>query len=160
MAGAVVAPALGRSWYAAAGGGAFSSVDGDGSEPVRLTGPVLGRSGRLLASGFGYAGQRRDFQLAALAALLPHFGDLRRIGSAALDLCMVADGTLDAYAEFGIQEHRLVRRAPDCRARPACAVHRPASGDGTNHPDWTVAGVLDPSWTDGELHLPKPVDGD
>lgn len=159
LAGAVVAPALGRSWYAAAGGGAFSSVDGDGSEPVRLTGPVLGRSGRLLASGFGYAGQRRDFQLAALAALLPHFGDLRRIGSAALDLCMVADGTLDAYAEFGIQEHDW-SAALLIAEEAGVPVHRPASRDGTNHPDWTVAGVLDPSWTDGELHLPKPVDGD
>ena len=44
-------------------------------------------------------------QLAALEALLPDFGDVRRIGSAALDLCMVADGTLDAYAEFGTQEY-------------------------------------------------------
>src|SRR5699024_3365189 len=91
LAGAVVAPALGRSWDAAAGQGAFSTVDdavtGTSGEPVRLHGPVLGRSGRLLASGFGYAGARRDFQLRALAAILAHFGDVRRIGSAALDLC-------------------------------------------------------------------------
>lgn len=160
LAGAVVAPALGRTWYAAAGNGAFSTVDGPGvdGEPVRLNGPIPGRSGRLLASGFGYAGQRRDFQLGALAALLPHFGDLRRIGSAALDLCLVADGTLDAYAEFGIQEHDW--SAGVLIAEEAgVAVRRPASGDGTAHPDWTVAGVLDPSWADGEYDLPSPAPG-
>lgn len=63
---------------------------------MRLTGPVPGRSGRLLATGFGYDPARRALQVRALAALLPAFGDVRRIGSAALDLCMVADGTLDA----------------------------------------------------------------
>lgn len=157
LAGAVVAPALGRTWYAAAGSGAFSTVDGPGpeGEPVRIHGPLVGRSGRLLASGFGYAGQRRDFQLRALAELLPHFGDLRRIGSAALDLCMVANGTLDAYAEFGIQEHDW--SAGLLIAEEAgVPVRRPDSGDGTNHPDWTVAGILDPSWETGEFHLPEP----
>jgi myo-inositol-1(or 4)-monophosphatase len=165
LAGAVVAPALGRTWYASAGQGAFSTVDTPGlpgadvsgttGEPVRLHGPVLGRSGRLLASGFGYAGRRRDFQLRALAELMPHFGDVRRIGSAALDLCMVADGTLDAYAEFGIQEHDW--SAGMLIAEEAgVPVRRPASGDGTNHPDWTVAGILDPTRVDGELRLPVP----
>ncbi|HEY4614472.1 MAG TPA: inositol monophosphatase family protein [Citricoccus sp.] len=173
LAGAVVAPALGRSWYAAAGEGAFSTVDdaltGTGGEPVRLHGPVLGRSGRLLASGFGYAGARRDFQLASLAAVLPYFGDVRRIGSAALDLCMVADGTLDAYAEFGIQEHDWSAGALIAQ-EAGVPVRRPAHADGTAHPDWTVAGVLDPAAGDGtdrrawaeavEALLPRPAAGD
>ncbi|REE02464.1 inositol monophosphatase family protein [Citricoccus muralis] len=154
LAGAVVAPALGRTWYASAGGGAFSTVDTPGipqadlppasGEPVQLNGPLVGRSGRLLATGFAYAGERRDFQLGALAALMPHFGDVRRIGAAALDLCMVADGTLDAYAEFGIQEHDWAAGALIAE-EAGVPVQRPASGDGTNHPGWTVAGVLDPS---------------
>jgi myo-inositol-1(or 4)-monophosphatase len=152
LAAAVVAPALGRSWYAAAGQGAFSTVDdtvtGTTGEPVRLHGPVLGRSGRLLASGFGYAGARRDFQLRSLAALLPHFGDVRRIGSAALDLCMVADGTLDAYAEFGIQEHDWSAGALIAE-EAGVPVRRPAHADGTTHPDWTVAGLLDPGVSGG-----------
>ncbi|QCU78587.1 inositol monophosphatase [Citricoccus sp. SGAir0253] len=147
LAAAVVAPALGRSWYASAGEGAFSTVDdavtGTPGEPVRLAGPVLGRSGRLLASGFAYAGERRDFQLRALTGLLPHFGDVRRIGSAALDLCMVADGTLDAYAEFGIQEHDWAGGALIAE-EAGVPVRRAAHGDGSAHPDWTVAGVLDP----------------
>jgi myo-inositol-1(or 4)-monophosphatase len=146
LAAAVVAPALGRSWYAAAGQGSFSTVDdavtGTTGEPVRLHGPVLGRSGRLLATGFGYAGERRDFQLRSLAAILPHFGDVRRIGSAALDLCMVADGTLDAYAEFGIQEHDWSGGALIAE-EAGVPVRRPAHADGTAHPDWTVAGDVD-----------------
>jgi hypothetical protein len=39
-------------------------------------------------------------------------------------------------------------------------VKRPASGDGTNHPDWTVAGVLDPARTGDDLRLPAPPVGD
>lgn len=147
LAGAVVAPALGRSWYASAGDGAYSTVDSalteQSGEPVRLHGPVPGRSGRLLATGFGYDPARRELQLAALTQLLPGFGDVRRIGSAALDLCMVADGTLDAYAEYGIQEHDWA--AGMLIAEEAgVPVRRPASPDGTAHPDWTTAGDVRP----------------
>ena len=34
--------------------------------------------------------------------MLPQGEDIRRIGSAALDLVRVAEGTVDAYAESGI----------------------------------------------------------
>lgn len=146
LAAAIVAPALGRSWYAAAGQGAYSTMDdavtGTSGEPVRLSGPVLGRSGRLLATGFGYAGERRDYQMRALAAVMSHFGDVRRIGSAALDLCMVADGTLDAYAEFGIQEHDWAAGALIAE-EAGVPVRRPAHADGTAHPDWTLAGDVE-----------------
>ena len=109
---------------------------------MRLTGPVPGRSGRLLATGFGYDPARRALQVRALAALLPAFGDVRRIGSAALDLCMVADGTLDAYAEFGTQEYDWAAGALVAE-EAGLAVTRPSSADGTAHPDWMVAGDVD-----------------
>ncbi|MDO4239087.1 inositol monophosphatase family protein [Micrococcus sp.] len=152
LAGAVVAPGLGRTWYASADGGAFSTVDAstagvhapDRGAPVPLTGPVPGRSGRLLATGFGYQPERRRLQLDALEALLPGFGDVRRIGSAALDLCMVADGTLDAYAEYGTQEYDWAAGALIAE-EAGVPVTRPASGDGTAHPDWMVAGDVDPA---------------
>lgn len=153
LAGVVVAPALGRTWYATAGGGAFSTADATtagvdlpdrDAAPVRLTGPLPGRSGRLLATGFGYDPARRALQVRALAALLPAFGDVRRIGSAALDLCMVADGTLDAYAEFGTQEYDWAAGALVAE-EAGVAVTRPASADGTAHPDWMVAGDVDGS---------------
>jgi myo-inositol-1(or 4)-monophosphatase len=47
--------------------------------------------------------QRRTAQAALLAQMLPVVRDVRRIGSAALDLCMVAAGHLDAYYEHGLQ---------------------------------------------------------
>nr|KEP23131.1 hypothetical protein DA06_11760 [Georgenia sp. SUBG003] len=34
--------------------------------------------------------------------MLPQVRDIRRIGSAAIDLCLVADGRLDAYYESGL----------------------------------------------------------
>lgn len=151
LAGVVAAPALGRTWFASAGRGAFSTADATtagvavpdrDAAPVRLTGPVPGRSGRLLATGFGYHPDRRAMQLRALAALLPAFGDVRRIGSAALDLCMVADGTLDAYAEFGTQEWDWAAGAL-IADEAGVPVDRPASGDGTGHPDWMTAGDVD-----------------
>ncbi|MDN5692412.1 MAG: inositol monophosphatase [Micrococcaceae bacterium] len=151
LAGVVAAPALGRTWFASAGRGAFSTADATtagvdvpdrDAAPVRITGPVPGRSGRLLATGFGYDPARRAMQVRALAALLPAFGDVRRIGSAALDLCMVADGTLDAYAEFGTQEYDWAAGALIAE-EAGVRVRRPASGDGTAHPDWIVAGDVD-----------------
>ena len=56
----------------------------------------------LLGTGFGYEPRRRAAQAALLAQMLPAIRDIRRIGSAALDLCMVAAGRLDAYYEHGL----------------------------------------------------------
>ncbi|MPZ71837.1 MAG: inositol monophosphatase [Nitriliruptorales bacterium] len=83
-------------------GAVYSAVRGAGSflDGVRLTvnDPVpLERA--LVATGFSYdAGDRRR-QAAVLASLLPQVRDVRRLGSAALDLCMVAGGMVDAYYE-------------------------------------------------------------
>ena len=57
----------------------------------------------LLGTGFGYSRERRAAQAALLARMLPVVRDVRRIGSAALDLCMVAAGRLDAFYEHGLQ---------------------------------------------------------
>ena len=50
----------------------------------------------------GEAGPRRAAQAALLARMLPVIRDVRRIGSAALDLCMVAAGRLDGHYEHGL----------------------------------------------------------
>ncbi len=36
---------------------------------------------------------------------MDHYTDMRRLGAASLDLCMVAEGTLDGYSERGLHEH-------------------------------------------------------
>ena len=56
----------------------------------------------LVGTGFGYDAGRRRVQGEVLAALLPHIRDIRRGGSAAVDLCSVAAGRLDAFYERGL----------------------------------------------------------
>ncbi|MCV7381500.1 inositol monophosphatase [Mycobacterium alsense] len=101
VAGAVADVVAGRVYSAAAGLGAHVS-DGRGTQPLRCA-AVEDLSMALLGTGFGYARQRRTSQAALLARMLPLVRDVRRIGSAALDLCMVAAGRLDAFYEHGLQ---------------------------------------------------------
>ncbi|HEX2698839.1 MAG TPA: inositol monophosphatase family protein [Acidimicrobiales bacterium] len=57
----------------------------------------------LVATGFGYEADVRSRQGREVAHLLPRVRDIRRGGAAALDLCWVADGRVDAYYERGLQ---------------------------------------------------------
>ena len=102
LAGVVHAPALDRVYWASRGQGAWVRERGTVRQ---LHGPVAGRAGTIVGSGFTYNPAQRSQQLGELGELLAGHGDLRRIGSAALDLCMVADGTLDAYVERALNEH-------------------------------------------------------
>lgn len=95
VAGAVAEPAAGRLWSAAAGDGA--TCDG---RPLRVSG-AADVALSLLATGFSYSAQRRTRQVAMVSGLLPQVRDVRRAGSAALDLCAVAAGWVDAYLEHG-----------------------------------------------------------
>jgi myo-inositol-1(or 4)-monophosphatase len=100
VAGAVVDVARGTTYSATRGGGAYSD---DGSGPVRLSANTIDKVGlALVATGFGYGAGRRQVQGKLIASLLPHIRDVRRIGSAALDLCMVATGAVDAHFEHGL----------------------------------------------------------
>jgi myo-inositol-1(or 4)-monophosphatase len=57
-----------------------------------------------VGTGFGYTPERRGLQAAALAHMLPKVRDIRRAGSAALDLAWVACGRLDGFYEAGIRD--------------------------------------------------------
>ncbi|MCF6386228.1 inositol monophosphatase [Mycobacterium sp. MBM] len=97
VAGAVVNVPTGELYSAALGGGATVTRDGVSSSLRCNT--IDDLSLALLGTGFSYAAEQRARQAAVLAALLPDVRDVRRIGSCALDLCMVAAGRLDAYFE-------------------------------------------------------------
>ena len=56
----------------------------------------------LVATGFSYDADFRRRQSSTIARVLPAVRDLRRFGSAALDLAWVAAGRLDAYFESGV----------------------------------------------------------
>lgn len=99
--GVVVNIATGEAYEATRGGGAWRV---DGPEPVRLAGPPdLPLDRMLVATGFNYVVAVREQQAAAVARMLPHVRDIRRIGAAALDLADLAEGRLDAYVEQGLK---------------------------------------------------------
>ena len=101
VAGAV-ADVVAQQVFSAGLGLGAQVTDADGTHPLRCT-AVDELSMALLGTGFGYSPRRRVRQAALLARMLPVVRDVRRIGSAALDLCMVAAGRLDAYYEHGLQ---------------------------------------------------------
>lgn len=101
VAGAVVDVARELTYSAALGHGA-SSVAADGRTTELRCNEVESVSMALLATGFGYAPERRAEQGRLIGELLPRVRDIRRIGSAALDLCMVASGLVDAHFEHGL----------------------------------------------------------
>lgn len=100
VAGAVCNPETGELFSAHLGGGARRQLGGDVRTLRCSPSPELATS--LIGTGFSYESSIRAEQGAALARLLPRVRDIRRFGSAALDLCHVADGTLDAYYERGV----------------------------------------------------------
>jgi myo-inositol-1(or 4)-monophosphatase len=93
IAGAVYIPALDEMFDAALGHGA------------RLNGHPISASTEtdislaLVGTGFSYHRQQRSTQARRLAALIGDIRDMRRFGSAAIDLCWVACGRLDVYFE-------------------------------------------------------------
>ncbi|YAL84508.1 inositol monophosphatase family protein [Dermacoccaceae bacterium W4C1] len=101
VAAAVFNPVTGEMFHARAGGGAWLRR-GDGA-PARLqVRDSTDLSAALVGTGFGYRPQVRQRQGEVLARVLPQVRDIRRAGSAALDLCSVAAGRLDGYYESGL----------------------------------------------------------
>lgn len=101
VAGAVVDVAREVTYSAALGQGA-TRTDADGTVTPLRCNPVDSVAMALVATGFGYGAVRRAAQGRVVAELLPRVRDIRRIGSAALDLCMVAAGLVDAHYEHGL----------------------------------------------------------
>lgn len=96
VAGVVRNAATGVEYAASLGGGAYR----DGERlAVRESGPL---AECLVLTGFNYVEQVRARQAAGMARLLPRVRDIRRLGSCALDLCHVAEGSADGYLEEGI----------------------------------------------------------
>lgn len=93
LIGVVLDPQTGRAFTGIRGVGSW--LDG---EPLRANDPVPAGQA-LLATGFSYVRERRVAQAELIAELMDHVRDIRRIGSAALDLCTVAAGMTDAYLE-------------------------------------------------------------
>ena len=93
LVGAVYAPVTDELFSAARGDGATRNGDAIHCSSASSL------SGALVGTGFSYSAERRTAQARRLTELLPAVRDIRRLGSAAIDLCLVACGRLDAYFE-------------------------------------------------------------
>ncbi len=96
VAGVVRNIHTGDEWTATLGGGAWR----DGQRLRCSTETDLGQA--LVITGFGYDAGRRAHQARVVAELIPQVRDIRRLGAAAVDLCVVAEGRADAYYEKGL----------------------------------------------------------
>lgn len=101
LVAAVSHPERGEIFHAARGRGAQVAA-GDNTRALACT-SVGDLSATLVATGFGYDAKVRQVQGRDTADLVPKARDVRRGGSAALDLAWVAAGRVDAYIETGVQ---------------------------------------------------------
>ena len=97
LAGVILDPMRGEEWTARAGDGPRCN-----GEPVAPSG-CRQASQALVATGFGYAAEVRQVQAQVIARVLPQIRDIRRLGSAALDMAWLVGGRCDAYFERGVK---------------------------------------------------------
>jgi len=80
-------------FHAVAGAGAYLN-----DEPISVSGKTdLSRA--LIATGFPYVKEGLEPMVDRVQAILTHCADIRRLGSAALDICWLAAGRMDGYFE-------------------------------------------------------------
>ncbi|MFG6666508.1 inositol monophosphatase family protein [Halomonas sp. HNIBRBA4712] len=91
--GVVHAPFLNETFTACEGGGAFCN-----GKPIKPSG-ASELSATLVGTGFPYDRAARKALMPRLESILTHCQDIRRNGAAALDICDIACGRLDAYVE-------------------------------------------------------------
>ncbi len=107
LLGVVHAPALGWTFSATRGGGAQCNGEPIGVSATTAIGDAL------LATGFSYNRSEAgaDDNVGRLRRALHGCRDLRRYGSAALDLCMTATGRLDGFWELYLQPYDVAAGA-------------------------------------------------
>ncbi|MFM8621641.1 MAG: inositol monophosphatase family protein [Candidatus Nanopelagicaceae bacterium] len=94
--GVVYAPTINSLYTATRGGGAYlNGVAIHANEPVEL-------NKALIATGFHYRSDLREIQVKQFNDLILKVRDIRRNGSAAIDICHVAAGLVDGYYEMGL----------------------------------------------------------
>jgi myo-inositol-1(or 4)-monophosphatase len=121
IAGAVYAPALGDMFTAARGEGA--TLNGNRISVRENT--IL--SDALVCTGFSYHVSQREVHARRVATMVGQIRDIRRFGAAAIDLCFVACGRLDAYFEEHLNSWDLI--AGQVIATEAGAIVTNFSGD-------------------------------
>jgi myo-inositol-1(or 4)-monophosphatase len=152
IAGVVLDPLRGEEVGATRSGallrdGAPATVD-DGASPRATTLDVA-----LVATGFAYDARVRERQAEVLRRVLPRVRDVRRGGSAALDLAWTALGRCDAYWERGVKAWDVAAGALLC-TRAGLELRELPAGDGL---PWGVL-AAPPAFADELLALVSAVD--
>lgn len=119
VAGVVAIPMRGETYRAVRGGGAWATGAWEGERRVTCR-PPAPLEQALVSTGFNYVTEVRTHQADVARRLIPLLRDIRRGGSAAVDLCDVAAGRLDGYYERGLHPWDLA--AGDLIAREAGAL--------------------------------------
>lgn len=100
LAGVVYVPVMDQMYISSRGLGSWV-IDKGKPRELKVSG-CTELSQALMGTGFGYSSTRRASQARVLQAVLPNVADIRRLGSCAVDLCLVAEGVLDGYYERGV----------------------------------------------------------
>ncbi|CAL9309528.1 inositol monophosphatase family protein [Streptomyces sp. NPDC052644] len=132
LVGVVEIPTRGETFHAVRGRGAWL-----GERRLRVR-PAPPLDQALVATGFNYVTTVRAHQAEVAHRLLPLVRDIRRSGSAAVDLADVAAGRLDGYYERGLRPWDRAAGALIAREAGALTGGRPG---GPASDDLTVAGV-------------------
>jgi myo-inositol-1(or 4)-monophosphatase len=135
VAAVVEVPMREAVYWAVRGGGAYSRT-GDGAPERMRCRPAPPLEQALIGTGFNYVTRVRVAQAAVAQRLIPQVRDIRRSGSAAVDLCDVGGGRLDGFYERGLAPWDLA--AGDLIAREAGAHTGGRPGQGPDG-DLTVA---------------------
>lgn len=102
----------------------------DGARLVLTPSDVLSEA--LVGTGFSYVAEQRRRQATLLVDWLPQVRDVRRFGSAALDLAWVAAGRLDGFYETGLSAWDWAAGAMLVRAAGGTVTHLPAEPGGAD----------------------------
>ncbi|MFE5188430.1 inositol monophosphatase family protein [Streptomyces sp. NPDC056628] len=143
VAGVVAAPMRGETYHAVRGGGAWATGPWEGERRLTCR-PTAPLDQALVSTGFNYVSEVRAHQAEVARRLIPLLRDIRRSGSAAIDLCDLAAGRLDGYYERGLNAWDVA--AGDLIAREAGAVTGGRPGERPSR-ELTVAatpGVFEP----------------
>ncbi len=98
LAGVVYIPSLGEMFSATRGGGAFLN-----DSPIHCN-IISDVSQALVCTGFSYSAEQRTIQAKRVSQFIHKIRDIRRAGAAAIDLCFVACGRIDAYFEENLHQ--------------------------------------------------------
>ena len=128
--GVVYAPVLGHLFHAQIGKGAFLN-----DRPIRVS-DTQNPEQAVMATGFACirAGATPN-NLVYLNRILPKLRDIRRFGSAALDLCYVACGRLDGFWEMHLNLYDIAAGALVVTEAGGCVT------DFTGGPDYPRNGI-------------------